>query len=356
MAENVKDNNGAAWYGSGSAEELKSLEHLLIWGDTIPGNSGLDKSVSLELRRPLIHTQLLDLIRYTIALKSQKFSAGAKRSIDNFVWYYVRKDDDSFNDTFVDEPFLIPYIAEGSDKAVIVVPGGGFCSKSMESEGTHIAKTLQDKGITAFVLWYRSNPYYMPYPLMDMQRAVRYVRYHAKDYGYRPDKIGAIGFSAGGAQITLHMNVMHQKLITLPEYPHDDIDAVDDSLNFMAPIYPALSFNYNCNMLYACCSKADAENKAVQQAVKQTYDAIRHFSCQGIPHFISYGTKDTMVSTREIQQYIDLLQKSGTPCTVVPVEGAGHGYGDAAGTPNGFWLDRFTEWAVQLSVRRTPQE
>lgn len=99
---------------------------------------------------------------------------------------------------YEDEPILIPHLVSGSDKCIICCPGGGYLDKSMEGEGVDIAEFLNEAGISCFVLWYRSNPYKSPVMFRDCRRAVRYVRYHAADYRIDPEKIGIMGFSAGG--------------------------------------------------------------------------------------------------------------------------------------------------------------
>jgi acetyl esterase/lipase len=80
---------------------------------------------------------------------------------------------------------------------VIVCPGGGYCGKA-DYEGAPVARWLNSVGLSAFVLDYRVVPYKHPYPLLDAQRAIRVVRCHALEWGIKPDKIGILGFSAGG--------------------------------------------------------------------------------------------------------------------------------------------------------------
>ncbi|UZM98090.1 alpha/beta hydrolase [Lysinibacillus sp. MHQ-1] len=113
--------------------------------------------------------------------------------------------------TYEDEPYLIPYAVANSDSAVIVIPGGGYSFKEMDggtTEGKEVAEALNKAGINAFVLHYRSNPYEWPIPQLDVQRAVRYLRYHANDYGIHPKQIGLIGFSAGGFQTGSFINLI----------------------------------------------------------------------------------------------------------------------------------------------------
>lgn len=324
------------------------MERLNIWGEHIPGNSNRKKTEVMELRKRIRPSVKLDTIRWILTLKDGKLKKNTKKTIDTYVDRWVKQQDPDYQETFTDVPYLLPFIAPGSKKAVIVVPGGGYCVKGMEGEGTDIAKKLQENGITAFVLWYRTCPYYQPYPLMDLQRAVRYVRYHAEDYGYDPKQIGAIGFSAGGAQVALFMNVLRHGHAPLPKYEKDEIDAADDAIQFAGLIYPALKYQYNINMMYASFPADEVRDEKKRTEYQKMYDAIAHMNSISIPHFVCYGTKDTMVSLQDIADYVQVLETTSTPHKKVVIEGAGHGFGAAFGTPYGFWLDEYISWVQDL--------
>lgn len=99
-----------------------------------------------------------------------------------------------------EEPSVTPYIVD-SDKptgCIIVIPGGGYAMRAEDHEGVQIAQMLNKAGISAFVLHYRIAPYKHPVMQTDVNRAVRFVRYHAAKYNIDPNKIGVLGFSAGG--------------------------------------------------------------------------------------------------------------------------------------------------------------
>src|ERR1035438_4033726 len=102
----------------------------------------------------------------------------------------------------IDKPSLAPYLApvgRGTGTAVIVCPGGGYQGLSMDKEGDQIARWLNSLGVSAFVLKYRLGPkYHHPVELGDAQRAIRTVRSKAAEYRLLPDRIGIMGFSAGG--------------------------------------------------------------------------------------------------------------------------------------------------------------
>lgn len=97
------------------------------------------------------------------------------------------------------EPTLTPYpVATGRPTgAVIVCPGGGYGGRAAH-EGRPIAEAFVRHGLTAFVLDYRVAPYRHPYPLLDAQRAVRWVRARAAEYAVDPARVAILGFSAGG--------------------------------------------------------------------------------------------------------------------------------------------------------------
>jgi acetyl esterase/lipase len=104
-------------------------------------------------------------------------------------------------DTPLDKPTLTPYLPaqNPTHTAIVVCPGGGYAMLAIDKEGTEIAHWLNTRGVAAFVLTYRYGPrYHHPIPLLDAERAIRYVRSHAGEDAIDPDRIGIMGFSAGG--------------------------------------------------------------------------------------------------------------------------------------------------------------
>ncbi|AIQ48834.1 esterase [Paenibacillus sp. FSL R7-0273] len=105
----------------------------------------------------------------------------------------------SMGEGAVDRPVLHVYMQEngGPHAAVIVLPGGAYCERAAH-EGEPVARWLNELGITAFVLDYRVAPYRHPAPMLDVQRAIRHVRQQAASLGIDPQRVGVLGFSAGG--------------------------------------------------------------------------------------------------------------------------------------------------------------
>ncbi|HYF37330.1 MAG TPA: alpha/beta hydrolase, partial [Prosthecobacter sp.] len=102
-----------------------------------------------------------------------------------------------------DQPFVYHWPAakeKANGAAFVVCPGGGYGGLAADHEGKQVAKWFNGLGVSAFVLHYRlgTQGYHFPTQLIDVQRAIRHVRFNAETYGIDPNRIGIIGFSAGG--------------------------------------------------------------------------------------------------------------------------------------------------------------
>jgi acetyl esterase/lipase len=97
-------------------------------------------------------------------------------------------------------PYLVAYPVEQAFRApaLLVLPGGGYSFRSEKLDGLDIADWLAQRGIAAFVLNYRVDPYRHPVPLQDAQRAMRWLRAHAAELHIDPQRLGVLGSSAGG--------------------------------------------------------------------------------------------------------------------------------------------------------------
>ena len=165
----------SASMGVSSAPVADYDKRVEIW-TAVPGSSAEKKLDHMNVREN--RNVFLSQLPFAIAIVNTQYK-DVERTIDTFTYLYEMKGGYE-KETYEDEPYLIPYVCEESDAAVIVIPGGGFGYKSMDGttgEGKDIAMTLNENGINAFVLHYRSNPYEYPVPYLDVQRAVRYLRF-----------------------------------------------------------------------------------------------------------------------------------------------------------------------------------
>jgi acetyl esterase/lipase len=249
----------------------------------------------------------------------------------------------------IDKPSLTLYPVTGSSKVetgVVVCPGGGYVHLAMDHEGRQIAEWLNKLGISAFVLKYRLGPkYHYPVELWDAQRAIRYVRAHAQDYGIRPDRIGIWGFSAGG----------HLASTTGTHFDRGDpngSDAIDKQSSrpdFMILAYPVITFEEpyaHLGSMHALLGeKPDPE--LVRSLSNET-----QVTPETPPTFLFHTTEDKTVPVQNSINFYLALQRAGVPAEMhIYLKGA-HGVGLAQNDPVlRTWPDRLADWLKVEGLR-----
>lgn len=229
---------------------------------------------------------------------------------------------------------ITPYIVEGSDEAVVIYPGGGYFQLSTVNEGSSIAKAYNDKGISAFVVTYRYQPYNGNAILADGQRAVQYVRYFAKDFGINPDKIAVLGFSAGGHLAT--MVCQHEPSENLAE---DAIGEVSSKPNAVILGYAVTTLGDGTYPTMPGIFLGE-ENKT-NAALIAKYSYSNNLSAMP-PAFIFYSTLDTAVNPEKNSVALaNAMTEAGKTVEI-------HGYTDGThGIGLGTGYTEFSKWFNQ---------
>lgn len=136
-----------------------------------------------------------------------------------------------------DKPSIYPFLPSANQNtgaAVLICPGGAFTNRAVDHEGVLIAQWLKARGVAGFVLRYRIRPLYTPEDAtLDGQRALRYLRAHAEEFRIDPNRIGIIGFSAGGELATM---AVYNRGDSQPESV-DPVDRQSNRANFMILAY-----------------------------------------------------------------------------------------------------------------------
>ncbi|MBP7143208.1 MAG: alpha/beta hydrolase [Opitutaceae bacterium] len=240
------------------------------------------------------------------------------------------KEPDSRGDTlrigWVSDPTLTLFPVTGPSAqpvTVLVFPGGGYNILAWDKEGTEVAAWLNSLGVSAAVLKYRvprrdkDAPHKAP--LQDAQRALRVVRANAKKWGLPVDKVGLIGFSAGG-----NLAVMAATHFSDTTYPTQDAaDALSCRPDFVLPIYPAYLGD---------------EKKAgpLSPLVTVTRDTP--------PAFVAVTDDDVLRGVNAANFYIE-LKKAGVPSELHIYTKGGHGYGlRPSANPVSHWPKRAEDW------------
>ncbi len=226
-----------------------------------------------------------------------------------------------------------------SRTAVIVFPGGGYGMLASNHEGRQVANWFNALGVTAFVVKYRLGPrYHHPIELGDAQRAIRMVRSRAAEFGISPDRIGIMGFSAGGhlaSTAGIHFDSGNAS-------PADPIDRFSCRPDFMILAYPVISFTAPYT------HQGSATNLLGENAdpkLRAELSSELHVTAQTPPTFLFSTDADTAVPPENTVAFYLALRKAGVPAEMHVFEKGPHGVGLDLDDPMlGQWPTLLANW------------
>lgn len=236
-------------------------------------------------------------------------------------------------------PSLTYYPAEqgtATGAAMIVCPGGGYFILADDLEGTEICQWLNANGITAILLRYRvprrEGLAKNALALQDAQRAVSYVRYHAKEWGINPAQIGIMGFSAGG-----HLSASTSTNFATRTYTaFDDVDQVSCRPDYTLLVYPAY------------LAGEDVKEPSLRSAPELP------ISKETPPCMIIQAENDHPFIDGSLVYYYNLMQNN-VPATMHLYPEGGHGYGLRPSQHAVCeWPKRAEDWFKQLGLTKSP--
>jgi acetyl esterase/lipase len=232
--------------------------------------------------------------------------------------------------------------------AVVVLPGGGYTILARDHEGRQPAEWLNNLGVAAFALQYRLGPkYHYPAQLLDVQRAVRYVRADASVYGIAIDRIGVWGFSAGGHLASLAGTHFDAGNAASP----DPIERVSSRPNFMILVYPVI--NPLGNASEWSFKQLLGENPAPDLVRSVSTDL--QVTPETPPTFLILANDDDGVSPENSILFYLALRHSGVPAEIHIYQAGGHGFGLAPlDLVLGSWTQRLSDWLRQRQLLDRP--
>ena len=238
-------------------------------------------------------------------------------------------------------PTIIPYFADkdkANGTAVIICPGGGYIGLSMDNEGWSIAKAFNKIGVTAFVLKYRlpSDSIMVDKtigPLQDAQRAIQVVRENAAKWNINPNRIGIIGFSAGGHLASTA--ITHFDKVVIP-----DKDNISVRPDFGILMYPVITFG----PLAHVGSRENLIGKNPTQAQIDFYSNEKQVTPNTPPTFLVQAEDDDTVPVHNSLMFYDAMVQNKVKGEIHIYQAGGHGYGLYNTTTKDLWFDRLTNW------------
>jgi acetyl esterase/lipase len=233
--------------------------------------------------------------------------------------------------------YRAPRVANGT--GVIVAPGGGYQVLAMDHEGRQIAYWLNAMGVSAFVLKYRLGPkYHHPIELGDAQRAIRIVRARAQEFGVLPERIGMMGFSAGGhltATAGTHFDAGK------PDAP-DTIDRASSRPDFLILGYPVISSDPA--IAHAGSFRNLLGEKPEPRLLEDLSNDLR-VTADTPPTFLFHTNADEGVPAENSVRFYLALRKAKVPAEMHIFENGEHGVGLALNDPSlSAWPTLLMNW------------
>ena len=242
---------------------------------------------------------------------------------------------------------FLPAKGNANGKAVLICPGGGYEGLAYDWEGTDIAKLLNSKGIAGIVLKYRlpdpeSFMNHSMIPLQDAQRAMRIIRYHAKEWNIEEDKLGVMGFSAGG-HLASTLGTHFTKKTTLQPDATDLLNARPD---FMILIYPVISMD---NLITHEASKNVLLGVNPSRKLVNDYSNELHVKENTPPTFLLHATDDDDVPVENCIKFYKALKEKKITVEMHVYPNGGHGFSLALNNKHlNTWPQRLFDWLQSL--------
>ncbi|MCB1229825.1 MAG: alpha/beta hydrolase [Verrucomicrobiae bacterium] len=242
-------------------------------------------------------------------------------------------------------PKLYPYVVpkdKANGCAVVVTPGGGYGGLAADHEGHQIAQWWNERGVSAFVLHYRlgSHGHHFPTQLADVQRAIRTVRSRAGEWNVDPDRLGVMGFSAGGHLASMAATLFGEKA-------YDTSDAIDEASarpDFAVLCYPVISMD-------KAKTHAGSRRNLLGPDKAEDEEAARHVSSElnvtdeTPPTFIFQTDADTVVPAENAVSFYLALREHHIPSELHVYQRGPHGVGLYLGDPiTGTWSTLLDNW------------
>ena len=254
----------------------------------------------------------------------------------------------ALGDEAKDKPQVTVYQAPADTNtgcAIVICPGGGYGHLAMGHEGREIAKWLNTIGVTGVILEYRhrGKGYGNPAPMLDVQRAIRLTRANAKAWDLKPDRIGVLGFSAGG-----HLASTAATHFDLGKEGGDAIDSQSCRPDFAVLCYAVIAFN---EPFTHRGSQRNLLGDDASDELIRSFSNEKQVTKDTPPTFLWHTNEDSGVPPENSVVFYLACRKHGVPAELHVYEKGRHGVGlggDIVGT-NG-WSKACAAWLKNRGV------
>lgn len=235
---------------------------------------------------------------------------------------------------------FLPPSDKANGTAVVICPGGGYTRLAIDHEGYDVAKRLNEMGVAAFVLKYRlpndqSQPDKSIAPLLDAQQALRLVRQQAGKFKVNPNRVGLMGFSAGG-----HLAATAGTHFAQPVgQPTDKTTSVRP--DFLVLLYPVISFT---DSLKHAGSRNNLLGEQPTGPQIRLYSNETQVTAQTPPTFLVHAQDDKAVPVQNSLMFYEALLRHQVPTEMHLYPHGGHGFGLHNKTTEEDWSASLQNW------------
>lgn len=238
---------------------------------------------------------------------------------------------------------FLPAKEKANGTAVIICPGGGYWVNSIVKEGFAVAKKFNEFGVAAFVLKYRiPNDSSMIDknigPLQDAQRAMQIVRMNAKEWNVDIDKVGIMGFSAGGHLASTAATHFQRSYI-------ENAGKINLRPDFSIFIYPVISFQ---DSIAHIGSRDQLLGKNPEASLRNSFSNELQVNRSTPPTFLVHATDDNAVPVMNSISFYTALLKFKIPAEMHLYKSGGHGFG--MHNPGGEWMELCKSWMQSMGL------
>ncbi|MCA9063708.1 MAG: alpha/beta hydrolase [Planctomycetaceae bacterium] len=237
--------------------------------------------------------------------------------------------------------FITVHRAENPNgTSIVICPGGGYGGLVTGPEGHSIAAWLNEHGITGIVLEYRLPKGRHAVPLLDAQRAIRTVRTNAQNWGLNPDRIGIMGFSAGG----------HLASTAATHFDNgqpaasDVIDRVSCRPDFAILVYPVVTMGETTHG----GTKANLLGPDPSPELLKLYSNEKQVADSTPPIFLTHALDDKPVPPENSRALFAALQEHNIPSEYLELPSGGHGLNGYKGPMWDAWQTQSLKWLATL--------
>lgn len=255
------------------------------------------------------------------------------------------------------EPAFEVHLPSGdkTGAAVVVFPGGGYSMLATGHEGKDYASWLNARGIVAVVVKYRVSSddaagFQYPVPLLDARRAIRTTRFHAKEWGVDPAKVGVMGSSAGGHLASMCATLSEERF---KEEGADEIDRLECRPDFAVLVYPVISMTQSWGHQG---SKRRLLGESPEAGLAERVSTELRVNAKTPPCFLVHAADDTVVPVRNSLEFAARCAENKVPVVCHVYARGGHGFGLKGKGDSVAWPQQLESWLAGMKILKQNAE